>query len=181
VSWQRPFRHQAWPATFDVMVDLTFDEHSLELWRGPADAFAVLVDREDIETRLRADLKRWEPPPLEVEAIDSSAWPWLAYLDSNCRNGRRWAVRAELHSFLNDRVIPVLTRRSDSTERDLSAHDLQDLHEAAPASGNAEELRRSIRATAMLYVRALEQWKSRTGTQVARHPMADMLLDRFGP
>jgi predicted nucleotidyltransferase len=179
VAWQRHFRYQAWPATFDVMVDLTFDERQPELWRGTADTFEVLVDREGVETRLRADLARWQPPSVDAELIDASAWPWLAYLDSNWRSGKYWAVRASLHDFLNDRVMPLLTGRSDATERDLSQQDLQTIHEAAPSSGDADELRRAMRAATALYVSAIEEWATRAGEIMTPHPMAAAILERL--
>jgi predicted nucleotidyltransferase len=179
VSWQRPYRYQAWPERFEVLVDLTFDEGRPDLWRGLADGFLALVDRDGIERSLRAELERWTPPGIDTEAMDASAWPWLGHLDSSWRKGDHWTVRAGLFDFLCRRVVPLMAGRPDAVEEDLSPLDRQALHDAAPASGDPGELRRAMRAAAALYERAAGGWIRSSGQPRATHPMARVVLDRL--
>jgi hypothetical protein len=181
VSWHRPFQYQAWPGDFAVLVDLAFDEGSPEPRRGLADGFLVLVDRDGIEKRLRHELERWKPPRVDVDAMDASAWPWLGGLHSKWRKGNHWLVRAGLFDFLCRRVLPLMAGRSDAMEEDLSELDRRALHDAAPASGEADELMRAMQAAAALYEHAAERWARRAGQARAPHPMAGAVLDRLEP
>ncbi len=177
-TWHREFKYQAWRPSFDVMVDLTFDEEVPELWRGLVDACEVLVDHAAVTHHLSREVSAWKPPEVDAAFINDSAWPWLGYLDSNLRHGKCWTVRSSLHDFLSTRVLPLLADRADATEIDLAAEDRQAVHDAAPAAGDATELRRSLRAAADLYVKALERRSASGGTK-ASHPMARSILDRL--
>lgn len=180
VTWQRPYRYQAWPTGFDTMVDLTIDEGALSLWRGLVDGCHVVFDRAGIAANVARDLERWEPPPVDLELVDSSAWPWLGYLDANARNGNSWMVRSGIHDFVKARALPLLAGRSDATERDLSAEDIAALHEACPRSASAEDLARAIRRSAQLYVRALDRYTTATGVPRPNNPMEAAMRRRLG-
>ena len=179
VAWQRPYRYQAWDASFGSMVDLTFDEGRPLVWRGLAEGHEFLVDREGVADWLTAELRGWAPPEFEAGSFDAGTWPWLAYLDNHLRRGNYWMVRTGLYDTLNTRVVPLLGASTDSAEHRLDPDDVVSLHRAAPSSGDPSELRRALVATALLYEAGLDRWAARTGSARPVHPMARAVLERI--
>jgi predicted nucleotidyltransferase len=175
-SWQRPFRFQAWRADL-VEVDLTYDEGTAVVWEGIASGFLVLVDRGGIAGRLRTAASAWQRPEFDAAMFDTGTWPWLLWLLGRLRHGQHWMVRYGVMDTLNNRVLPLLGAAGHNAERTLAPGDLQQLYAAAPRSAEAEELARSLCATAELYDAALDEWAARTGKPRPRHPLAPGVLD----
>lgn len=176
--WQRPYRYQSWDQNL-AELDLTFDEEFAQPWSGLAKGFRVLVDKAGVEARLRADLATWQPSEFDAPAYDGGTWAWLNYLHGKLRHGEAWFVRYGVMDTLNNRVVPLLGGEGHSAHRDMDADDVVRLHEAAPASQEPAELRRSLRTTADLYSAALDRWSERTGRPRPQSPLAAAVLERL--
>lgn len=62
--------------------------------------------------RLRSDLATWHPPEFDAPALDDATWGWLNYLHGRLRHGEAWMVRYGVMDTLNNRVLPLLGRRT---------------------------------------------------------------------
>ncbi|NYH91262.1 hypothetical protein F4554_003900 [Actinopolymorpha rutila] len=178
LSWQRPYRYAAYRADA-VQLDLTIDEGHAEPWRGVADGFVTISDRDNLADRLRADLVDWKPRPAEADIKDGPTWVWLKYLAGRLRRGQFWMVRCGLASLSYERIVPLLGASPNAMETTLSEAVQRQLHEALPASDDPAELARGLRATTALYVQALDVWANRTGRSRPHHPMAPAVLSRI--
>lgn len=173
VSWQRPYRYQAWRSDL-AWLDLTVDEGRAEPWEGLAGGFEVLVDRANVGDRLRSDLEAWEPPEHDPRAMEGDTWVWLLWLGNRLRHGDRWRVWTNLVRILDERVRPLLA------PEDASVPDQRDLEIAAPRSLEQGELWRSLRATTDLFDDALDRWEERTGRSRPEHPLVQQIRKRLG-
>jgi hypothetical protein len=176
--WQRPYRYQIWAEDLTEL-DLTFDEEFAAPWAALVLGFRAIVDKADVEARLRHDLTRWQPLEFDAPTFDGGTWAWLNYLNGKLRHGEAWIVRYGVMDTLNNRVVPLLGGAGHSAHRDLDAADLALLHEAAPRSADLAELRRSLRATADLYSLALDRWSERTARPRPLNPLAAMVQVRL--
>lgn len=176
--WQRHFRYQAWDENL-LELDLTFDEERAAPWAALLKGFRTLVDKADVEARLRHDLASWRQPEFDAPAFDGGTWAWLNYLAGKLRHGENWFVRYGVMDTLNNRVVPLLGGAGHSAHRDLDAADVTRLHEAAPDSSDPTELRRSLRATAEIYSLALDRWSERTGQPRPESPLAAVIQARL--
>lgn len=177
-SWQGQFRYQAWDADLHEL-DLTIAEESVEVFGGITRGFDVLVDRADVEKQLTAAVVQWSAPEVDATALDNSTWPWLLGLQGRLRHGERFAVRAGVIDTLMGRVVPMLGGEWHTAESQLSAEDMQRVHDAMPRSGKFTELSRSLLETACVYDWALDRWAERTGQPRPRNPLASLTLARL--
>lgn len=177
-SWQAQFRYQVWDADLHHL-DLTIAEGSVDVFGGITRGFEVLVDRGDVEEQLTAAVQQWSAPEFDAEALDPSTWPWLMGLQGRLRHGQRFAVRAGVVDTLMGRVVPMLGGEWHTAESQLSAEDMQRVHDAMPRSGDVEELSRSLLETARVYDWALDRWAERTGRERPRSPLAPLVLARL--
>jgi hypothetical protein len=176
--WQRPHRYKSWDDNL-ADLDLTFDEEYAAPWAALVKGFRAIVDKADVETRLRYDIANWQPPEFDAPAFDGGTWAWLNYLHGKLRRGEAWFVRYGVMDTLNNRVVPLLGGAGHSAHRDRDAADITLLHDAAPNSAELAELRRSLRATADLYSLALDRWSERTGRPRPENPLAALILERL--
>lgn len=174
--WQRAYRYQAWRTDL-AAVDLTMDEGSAQPWNALAEGFDVLLDREDVGARLRADLAGWEPAEVDTAAFDGVTWVWLYWLLGRLRHDELWLVRCNLTEVLRHRVLPLLGSADHEEESALHQKDRDSLHAAAPSSEHPHELARALRATGDLYDRALTRWASRTGQPRPENPLRPAVLE----
>lgn len=173
-TWQSEFRYQAWDAELHEL-DLTI----AEVFGGITRGFDVLVDRADVREQLTAAVAQWSAPEFDATAFDSSTWPWLLGLQGRLRHGERFAVRAGVVDTLMGRVVPLLGGEWHTAESQLSADDMQRVHDAMPRSGEFTELSRSLLETARVYDWALDRWASRTGHPRPRSPLAALAMARL--
>jgi predicted nucleotidyltransferase len=176
--WQRPYRYQAYDERL-IELDLTFDEEHVAPWAALAKGFRPIVDKADVAARLRSDLANWRPPEFDAAALDGGTWAWLNYLYGKLRHGEAWMVRYGVMDTLNNRVVPLLGGAGHSVHGELGDAVVARLHDAAPASSEPAELRRSLLATAELYSWALDRWSERTGRPRPRSPVADAIVARL--
>lgn len=176
--WQRPYRYQSWDAQL-IELDLTLDEERATPWAALTRGFLAVVDKADVEARLRSDLATWQPPEFDAPAFDGATWGWLNYLNGKLRHGEAWMVRYGVMDTLNNRVLPLLGTAYHSAHHDLDAADIDRVHLAAPTSAEPAELRRSLWATAELYAWALDRWSQRTGRPVPRSPLTPAIMDKL--
>lgn len=177
-SWQRPYRYQTWDEKL-LELDLTFDEERVMPWAALARGFVTLADKAAVAAALRADLASWRRPEFDAPALDGGTWLWLNYLRGRLERGEAWIVRYGVMDTLNNRIVPLLGAAGHSAHHELDAEDLDRLQHAAPTSSDPAELRRSLRATAELYERALNRWADRTGLPRPHNPLAPAILDRL--
>ena len=177
-SWQGEFRYQVWDEDLHEL-DLTIADRSVQVFAGIARGFTVVLDRADVERRLTADVAAWSPPEFDAATLDSSTWPWLLGLQGRLRHGERFAVRAGVVDTLMGRVVPMLGAEWHTAESQLSAADMQRVHDAMPRSGEFAELSRSLRETAQVYDWALDRWAERTGRTRPRSPLAALTRARL--
>jgi predicted nucleotidyltransferase len=176
--WQRPYRYQSYDENL-LELDLTLDEEYARPWGSLQNGFQALVDKADVADRLRADLAGWQAPEFDAPAFDPGTWAWLNYLHGKLRHGETWLVRYGVMDTLYTRVVPLLGAAGPSARRELPPADYRRLHEAAPASAEPAELRRSLRATADLYGVALRRWSERTGRSAPASPLAAAVINRL--
>jgi hypothetical protein len=176
--WQRPYRYKSWDENL-ADLDLTFDEEHAAPWAALLKGFHAIVDKADVEARLRSELAGWQPAEFDAPGYDGGTWAWLNYLHGKLRHGEAWLVRYGVMDTLNNRVVPLLGTAGHSAHRDLDDADVARLHAAAPASSEPAELRRSLRATADLYSAALDRWSERTKRPRPRNPLAAAILRRL--
>jgi predicted nucleotidyltransferase len=175
--WQRAFRYQSWGERGEL--DLTLDEGYASPWRALKRGFRALCDKADVADRLAADLAEYRPPEFDAPQFDRGTWGWLRYLRGKLRHGETWFVRYGVMDTLNNRVVPLLGSASHSVLTELGESVVSRLHQAAPKSGEPEELKRSLLATAELYDWALSQWALRTGRDNPRNQIAAEVLDKL--
>jgi len=89
-------------------------------------------------------------------------------------------VRCGVMDTLNNRVVPLLGSAGHSVCAELGDAVIDQLNKAAPVSGDVDELRRSLLATAELYDWALGRWAQRTGQPNPRSVLATAILARLG-
>jgi hypothetical protein len=179
LSWQRPYRYAAYRADA-VQLDLTIDEGHAQPWRGVADGFVTIFDRDNkLADKLRAELVGWKPRPAEADIEDGPTWVWLKYLAGRLRRGQFWMVRCGLASLSYERIVPLLGVTPNAMETTLSEARQRQLHDALPVSNDPAELARALRATTALYAEALDAWADRTGRPRPHHPMAPAVLARI--
>lgn len=176
--WQRPYRYQSWDENL-AELDLTFDAEYVRPWAALARGFRAVVDKADVDARLRSDMAGWQRPEFDAATLDGGTWVWFNYLAGKLRHGEAWIVRYGLTDTLSNRVVPLLGGQGPSAHHDLDAADLVRLHEAAPASAEPAELRRALLATAELYSLALDRWSERTGQPRPGSPLAPAVLAKL--
>lgn len=177
-SWQAQFRYQVWDADLHHL-DLTIAEESVDVFGGITRGFEVLVDRADVEEQLATAMEQWSAPEFDAGALDRYTWPWLMGLQGRLRHGQRFAVRAGVVDTLMGRVVPMLGGEWHTAESQISAEDMQRVHNAMPRGGDFEELSRSLLETARVYDWALDRWAERTGQPRPRSPLAPLVLARL--
>jgi hypothetical protein len=176
--WQRPYRYQAYDEHLSEL-DLTFDEEHVAPWAALAKGFRAIVDKADVAARLRSDLANWRPPEFDAAALDGGTWAWLNYLHGKLRHGEVWMVRYGVMDTLHNRVVPLLGSAGHSVHGELGDAEVARLQDAAAASAEPAELRRSLLATAELYSLALDRWAERTGRPRPRNPLGDAIMARL--
>jgi predicted nucleotidyltransferase len=176
-SWQRPFRYKGWGGQGEL--DLTLDEGYAAPWRALKRGFRAVYDQAGVAARLTADLAEYSSPEFDAPLFDGNTWVWLRYLRGKLRHGETWFVRWGVMDTLGNRVVPLLGSASHSVRAELGEDVLARLHQAAPRSGQSDELKRSLLATAELYDWALSQWALRTGKENPRSPIASEVLDKL--
>nr|WP_238362395.1 phosphotransferase [Actinopolymorpha pittospori] len=129
VSHQRPYRYAAYRADA-AQLDLTMDDGRAKPWRGLADGFVAILDRDDIVAKLRADFEGWKPLEPDVEVSDGATWVWLKYLAGRLRRGQHWMVRCGLVSLAYERIVPLLGVSPNAVETALPAELRTRLHGA---------------------------------------------------
>ncbi|RNI18358.1 nucleotidyltransferase domain-containing protein [Flexivirga caeni] len=177
-SWQGDFRYQVWDDELHEL-DLTIAEESVGVFGGIARGFVVLLDRANVEEQLTQAVASWSPPEFDAAALDSFTWPWLLGLQARLRHGERFAVRAGVVDTLMGRVVPMLGGEWHSAETQLSAADMERVHDALPQSAEVAELSRSLRETALVYDWALDRWAERTGNDRPSSPLAALAHARL--
>jgi hypothetical protein len=108
-------------------------------------------------------------PAFDAAGYDGGTWVWLDYLHGRLRHGETWMVRYGVMDNLNNRVVPLLGSAGHSVRAELSDGVIDQLNKAAPTSGDVDELRRSLLATAELYDWARGRWAQRTGQPNPQH------------
>lgn len=177
-AWQRPYRYQVYDDQL-AELDLTLDEEHAAPWGALRRGFHALIDKAGVEARLRADLAAWRPREFDAPELNGGTWGWLSYLHGKLRHGETWFVRYGVMDTLNNRVVPLLGALGPSACHDLDPADVARLEQAAPASSEPGELRRSLRAVADLYGLALGRWAERTGQPVPQHSLAAPIRARL--
>jgi hypothetical protein len=77
-------------------------------------------------------------------------------------------------------VYGSVARQEATEDSELGGGVIDQLNRAAPVSGDIDELRRSLLATAELYDWALGRWAQRTGQPNPRSALAGAILARLG-
>jgi hypothetical protein len=176
--WQRQFRYQSFDDQLSEL-DLTFDEGYAAAWPALQRGFVMLADKADVGARLTEDVAALAPLDFDAAGYDAGTWVWLDYLYGRLRRGETWMVRYGLMDTLNNRVVPLLGSAGHSVRTELGDGVIDQLNQAAPASGDVDELRRSLLATAELYDWALGRWAERTAQTNPRSVLAPAVLARL--
>jgi predicted nucleotidyltransferase len=177
--WQRQFRYQSWDDQVSEL-DLTFDEGYAAAWPALRRGFVMLADKADVGARLAEDVAALAPPAFDAAGYDGGTWVWLDYLHGRLRRGETWMARYGVMDTLNNRIVPLLGSAGHSVRAELGDGVIDQLNKAAPVSGDVDELRRSLLATAELYDWALGRWARRTGQPNPRSALATAILARLG-
>src|ERR671922_341003 len=174
-------------ATFDgpLKVDLFFEDDEVEPSRWLRDGFQVLVDKDEVEERVRAGLEELPPQVLDdlhedLVELDSHAWDFALWLDRKLELGEPWIVRLGLPLFAELIVLPAWNALAGEGWRGPAGPPKrvepalpERLDEALPCSNDPDELRRSLRALVALYVDARPRLVERLG-----QPLDDELMNQ---
>jgi predicted nucleotidyltransferase len=157
VPWQAPYTFIGF---YDGPVKVDFFYQDGEPDRDPwlRDGFVALVDPEGLAERLRARLAA-EPDLVDLSDFDAHAWDWLWWMDvKHARGGHDWLVYLELVKFVetillagHNALSPEPWRGAWRVARRLSVDVQTELRASLPASPEADELGRALRAAIESY------------------------------
>ncbi|HYZ78028.1 MAG TPA: hypothetical protein VE596_11710 [Gaiellaceae bacterium] len=168
-----------------LKVDLSFEDAAVEPSRWLHDGFQVLVDKDEVEERVRAGLEELPPQVLDdlhedLVELDSHAWDFALWLDRKLELGEPWIVRLGLPLFAELIVLPAWNALAGEGWRGparlaqrVEPAQLERLDDALPRSNAPDELRRSLRALVALYVDARPRLVERLG-----QPLDDELMNQ---
>ena len=168
-----------------LKVDLFFEDGDVEPSRWLRDGFEVLVDKDEVEERLRARLDALPPQVLDdlhedLAELDSHAWDFALWLDRKLELADVWVVRLGLPLFAELIVLPAWNalagegwRGPAGLARRVEPERLERLDAALPRSNEREELHRSLRALVELYAEGRPQLVERLG-----QPLDDELMNQ---
>lgn len=192
LPWPDPF---AAIALYDgpTKVDLFFRDGEVEPTAWLTTGFTVLVDKEDVASRLRRRLASFRPAteldefhadPLE---LDAHAWDFAWWLYVKLRRGQRWLVYTRLALFVDVIVVggwnaAVGQPWASSTAADerLDPSVIAAIEAALPRAAGTEELLRSLRALIEVYARARPHISDRFGVEL-QDGLMEQVLEKIGP
>ena len=182
------FRDIPWPDPFIAIVlydgptkvDLFFRDGDVEPTPWLVSGFTVLVDKEEVEARLRRALASLDPTTApdgfhaDAFELDAHAWDFTWWLYAKLRRSERWLVYTRLALFVEVIVLGGLNAAAGEpwasatavTER-LDPETVVALEAALPRGTESEELLRSLRALVDLYAAARPDIARRFGVTLS--------------